>query len=477
MVTRDLREWLEKVEQAGKLKKLDGADWNLEIGCLSALNVQEKDRPALLFDNIKGYPSGYRVLTSCNSSPGTLGLTFGLSDDYSDLQLVENLRQRLPTWEGSMDKFPPEVVKTGPVLENVLAGDKVDILKLPVPKYHDHDGGRYIGTGDAVITRDPDNGAVNLGTYRVMVHDKKTTGLYISPGKHGRVHCEKHYAQGKPCPVAVSVGHHPLILRVAGLEIAEGMEYNFIGAIRGEPVKVIREEVTGLLIPAESEIVIAGWSSPGKTLIEGPFGEYTGYYASKERLAPIIEVERVYYRNNPVILGAPPARTGDSAYSMRIVKSATLFNDLVKAGVTDVRGAFLLGEGGSHMFAVVSIKQRYGGHAKRAALIASQSTSAVYMGRYVVVVDEDIDPSNMQDVMWALCTRSDPERAIDIVRETWSSPLDPMIRKPTSRFFNSRAIINACKPFDWIDEFPQAITIDPGYASKVKEKWGGALNL
>jgi len=108
--------------------------------------------------------------------------------------------------------------------------------------------GRYIGTGDAIITQDPETREVNLGTYRIMVHDEKTTALYMSPGKHGRIHYEKYHALGKPCPVAMSFGHHPLIFKVAGTEVAGGSEYQLIGAIRGEPVKVIKEEITGLPI-------------------------------------------------------------------------------------------------------------------------------------------------------------------------------------------------------------------------------------
>jgi UbiD family decarboxylase len=381
----------------------------------------------------------------------------------------------IPQWENSLDKFAPQVVNTGPVMENVLAGNDINVLKFPTPKWNDLDGGRYIGTGNAVITRDPDTGEVNLGTYRVMVHDKNTIGLHISPGKHGRIHMEKYHERGEACPVAVSVGHHPLIYRTA-CAFMPVPEYNFIGAIMGEPVKVIEEEVTGIPIPAESEIVIAGWCPPDKTRMEGPFGEFTGYFAGGERPIPIIEVARVYYRNDPIILGSPPHRIrDDTTYHGRIHKSAVLYNELVKNGITDVRGVWT--DPGGIRLIVVSLKQRYAGHAKRAALIASQSPTGAYVGRYVIVVDEDIDPSNMEEVLWALCTRSDPEKDIDIIRKCWSTALDPIIRKPTNAFFNSRAIIDACKPYDWIDEFPQSVELSPELESRMKEKWGSILNL
>ena len=473
----DLRAWLSKVDAIGELKQVDGADWNLEIGTLSTLHSKSEPCSALLFDNIKGYPGGHRVLTCCVTNRRRTELTLNLPQTGSGLELVEIMRDKLVHWEGTMSKFPPQVVDSGPILENVRSGKDVNLFELPIPKWHEKDGGRYLGTGDAIITQDPDNGEINLGTYRVVVHDEKTTGLYISPGKHGRIHYEKYHAMGKPCPVAMSFGHHPLFNRVGGMEVPPGAEYQFIGAVQGEPVKVIKEEVTGLPIPADSEIVVVGWIPPSKTRVEGPFGEWTGYYASKEREAPLVEVERIYFRNKPIIVGAPPTRPpSDGSYFMVIKGSALLWNALVKSGVPDVRGVWM-SEVGLQQFVVVSIKQRYAGHAKQAALIVSQNRPAAYHGRYVVVVDDDIDPSNIEDVMWALVTRTDPKNSIDFVTRAWSTPLDTMIRKPSKAFFNSRGIIDACKPFEWLAEFPEDIKIKPEYAANVKEKWGSVLNL
>ncbi len=468
----DLRDWLAKVEAMGQLKQIKGADWNLEIGAVSSLlNTENGENPALLFDDIKGYPTGYRVLTCTTNKTDRLELTFNLPKSASGMELVKAMCGKLPEWESRLPEYPYELVETGPVLENVKAGKDVNLFHLPVPKWHEKDGGRYIGTGDAIITQDPETGDVNLGTYRIMVHDERTTGLYISPGKHGRTHYEKYHAMGKPCPVAMSFGHHPLVFRVATTEVAAGSEYQFIGAVRGERVKVIKEEITGLPIPADSEIVVVGWCLPGKTKVEGPFGEWTGYYASKERAAPFVEVERIYYRNKPILLGAPPSRPLQENTLFAVVKSsALLWNALNRSGVPDVRGVWMSGVG-QQQFVIISIKQRYAGHARQAALLASQNRPAAYHGRYVVVVDEDIDPSDIQQVMWAICTRSDPEKDIDILRRLWSTPLDSTIRKPAGAYFNSRAIIDACKPYEWIDEFPEDIRISPEMIDRVKKKW------
>lgn len=473
----DLRDWLAKVEEMGELKHIEGADWDLEIGAISALNVGKEEHGALLFDNIKGYPKGYRILSCSTSTPRRLGFTFNLPEFSSKLDMVRVMREKLAEWEGKMQEFPYEVVDRGPILENIQSGKDINLFDFPVPQWHKKDGGRYIGTGDAIITKDPETGELNLGTYRIMVQDEKTTSLYISPGKHGRIQYEKYHAMGKPCPVAMSFGHHPLIFRVSATEVMPGCEYGFIGAVRGRPVKVIEEEITGLPIPADSEIVVVGWVPPDKTRMEGAFGEWTGYYASKEREAPIVEVERIYYRNDPILVGAPPNRPPYESTLFCIVKgSAVLWNALVKSGVPDVKGVWM-SEVGHQQFVIVSIKQRYPGHARQAAYLVCQNRPAAYHGRYVVVVDDDIDPSDPQQVQWAICTRSDPEKDIEIIRRAWSTPLDTMIRKPTNAYFNSRAIIDACKPYEWIDEFPEDIKIDPELAEKVKKKWGDLLEL
>jgi UbiD family decarboxylase len=136
-----------------------------------------------------------------------------------------------------------------------------------------------------------------------------------------------------------------------------------------------------------------------------------------------------------------------------------------------------MSEVGHQQFVIVSIKQRYPGHARQTAFHASQNRPSAYHGRYVIVVDDDIDPSDLQQVMWALCARSDPEKDIDIIRRAWSTPLDTMIRKPTNAYFSSRAIIDACKPYEWIEEFPEDIKMGSEMEEKIRSKWGAMLNL
>src|SRR5680860_1720498 len=179
---RGLRDWLEGVEKFGELKNVSGAHWDCEIGGLAALQERRLGQEALLFDNVPDHEPGFRVLTNTMMSNRRIAYTFGADIDSTGVQLVDHWRRvvnKLPT-------LPVKVVDDGPVNENVQLGDDVNVLAFPTPRWHEHDGGRYIGTGCVVIMNDPDSDWVNLGCYRVMVHDEKTVGLYISPVFAGR---------------------------------------------------------------------------------------------------------------------------------------------------------------------------------------------------------------------------------------------------------------------------------------------------
>ncbi len=471
----DLRDWLDQVRAMGELKEFRGAHWDLEMGTIC--DVASRDRklkPAFLFDDVVGYPTGYRVLVNPLTSMGRVALTLDMPKDITEMGFIEEWRRRTK----HMGHKPPTLVSSGPILENVQTGDDVDLFKFPVPRYHELDGGRYIGTGSVTITQDPDTGWVNMGTYRVEVHNKNTMAFFVSPGKHGRIIREKYHAKGEPCPVAITFGHPPDILAGAGyVDLPHGVsEYDFIGGFTGKPVEVIKGPVTGLPIPANAEIVIEGYSYPGETMVEGPFGEWTGYYASSAREEPIIRVKSVMHRNNPIILGAPPTRPPVSGHSLlsALLQSATILDSLEAAGVPDVVSVRSHELGGFSFILIVSIKQRYPGHARQAAAIASQCRAGAYLGRYVIVVDEDIDPYNTDDVLWAMATRSDPDQDIDILRRCWSSTLDPVI-PIGQKGFNSRAFIDACRPYEWKDQFPKVSDPSPELAKKIVDKWGKAL--
>ena len=467
---RDLREWIEIVDGMGELKKIDGADWNLEMGTLAELVARESKGPvpAVLFDNIKGYPKGYTALFAQNASFKRMALNLGLPLELSGLDLVRAFRQKLAVHK----PIPHKVVNKGPVMENVLSGKDVNLLKFPVPFMHELDGGRFIGTACLVITRDPEEGWVNFGAYRGMVHNENSMGLYISPGKHGRIQRQKYFDQGKPCPVIISVGQDPILFMVSGNEIDYGVsEFDYAGGLKGRPIEVIEGKATGLPFPAHAEIVIEGFMDPKDVQKEGPFGEWTGYYASSTRPEPVIQVENIYHRNEPVLCCARPGRPpSDYSLAKCFVKSALIWDQVERAGVPDVKGVWCHEAGGGRLLNIISIKQRYPGHARQAMLAASQVHAGAYLGRYVIVVDEDIDPTSTFDVLWALATRSDPVESIEILRRCWSGPLDPRIQ-PGKKGFNSRAVIDACRPFEWMKDFPPVAESSPELKEKIRAKW------
>jgi UbiD family decarboxylase len=474
----DLRPWLSEVEKLGELRKVEGADWSLELGAISELNVKKDAPPALLFDGIKGYPKGFRVLTCSTSSPARLSSILRLPIQRNHPGLVAALRGKPAQWQAAAKDFPYEVVKSGPVLENIQEGAEVDVNTFPSPLWHELDGGRYIGTGCSVVTRDFDSDWVNVGTYRVQVLDDKHVALDMVPGKHGRIQYEKYKKAGKRFPVAIVVGGDPLGYLISGIEIPFGMcEWNYVGAILNQPVSVVLGKLTGLPFPAASEIVLEGFVEPNDERAEGPFGEFHGYYPGKAGTAPAVTVERIYFRDEPIIVGSPPAKPpNDYSYSKAVMRSALLHDALVAAGLSEVKAVWAHEIGGARMFNVVAIKQRYAGHARQAGHLLSQCGVGAYMSRYSVVVDDDIDPANLQEVMWAVATRTDPAVDIDIIRRGMGSKNDPMfVAYPYDAPLSSKAIIDACRPWDHLDEFPIVAEASKELQEKTRAKWKDLL--
>src|SRR5579862_1437924 len=189
----DLRDWLERAEALGHLRTVTGADWNLEIGGLTELVMHQPNPRCLLFDEIPGHPRGWRVCTNAFTSKELAALVLGLPPGLGPRDMTEAWRRKART----LELEPMRVVRDGPIFENVQHGEDIDLFSFPTPRWHEKDGGRYLGTADIVVTRDPETEQVNVGTYRMMVQDRDKIGLYISPGHHGRLHRDKYFARGE----------------------------------------------------------------------------------------------------------------------------------------------------------------------------------------------------------------------------------------------------------------------------------------
>lgn len=471
----DLRDWIERAKEAGQLRVAEGANLQHEVGTITEINAK-KGGPAILFDKFDGYQEGYRVLTGSMLNARTFGMTLGLDSALSNLDLVDKVAEILRNVEKKAESFPMEFVEDGPVMENRMVGQEVDLNVIPVPIWHELDGGAYIGTGTWQIHQDPDTGWVNVGTYRVQRLGKDIAGNYISPGHHGHIIRQKYWDRGEPCPVIMCFGAHPLFYLMGSSDVPAGVdELTWAGAIAGKRVPVIKGPVTGLPIPADCEIVIEGYAYPDQKMLEGPFGEFTGYYGGGEKQEHIVQVKALYFRNQPILLGAPPNRPpNDMSYQFTVMRSAAIKEALHKAGVPDVKSVWVAEAGGGRMWIVTSIKQRYAGHAAQAAAIACNCQAGALMAKYSIVVDDDIDPSKLDEVIWAICTRTNPIEDIDILRQCWSNPLETMIptnEKNEGKLYISKAIINACRPFHRLNEFAAVSQSSAELMQRTLKKW------
>lgn len=469
MPIEDLRDWIDRIDAIGELRHVTGANCDEEIGAITDLYMERIGRPALLFDAIPGYPRGFRVLSNVTTSPARIATTLEIPLNLSTAAMVEHCRR----FHGELPPIKPRFVSAGPVQENVQTGADINVFRFPTPKWHEDDGGRYLGTGCAVVMQDPDSDWINVGCYRVVVHDEKTLGIMITAGKQGRLILQKYWDRGEACPVAVSFGHDPLIYLMAGLNAAAGVcEYDIAGAIRGEPLEVVRGAVTNLPIPATAEIVIEGHIPPDPFEFEGPFGEWTGYYAGGRSRQPVIQVAALLYRNNPIILGTVPRKPpSDDTYISSFLSSSAIWEQMEAAGVPGIKGVWNHEGSGSRMFVTIAITQMYPGHSKQAAMAAAGCYAGSYLNKMIVVVDDDIDPTNIDEVLWAMCTRVDPDNDLEIARNCWSSPLDPMAYPEEKPSFNKKMLIDACRPWDRREIFPKVVEASAELKERLRQQW------
>jgi 4-hydroxy-3-polyprenylbenzoate decarboxylase len=474
----DLREWLDHAERLGEVRHVKGATWQEDIGLAAEAILRAENGPCVVFDDIPGCPKGFRLLL--NIFAGTRrNMTFGFPDHLGKWELSEAYRE---AYLKDMKLVPHEIVAYGPVLENVMTGDDVDVLKFPSPVWHEKDGGRYIGTGTYSITRDPDENWLNAGAYRAQVHDKNSVGVLMATGHHGYLHREKYWKKGEPLPIVMVLGGDPLAFFYGGTEAPYGVfEMDIIGGLRGRPVKMVKGRVTGLPFPAHAEIVLEGYITPDKRATEGPFGEWTGHYAGGAAPRPVLDIKAIYHRNDPILLGVPPMGAGpdEMARYRAVLRSAMVKQNMTAAGVPEVAQVWCHEIGGSRLLHGVAIKQKYPGHATQAGFIAAQCGAAAYASKYVIVVDDDVDVTNLDHLLWAMLTRTEPKESIQFIQNAWDSPADPRLapeKRAVGDMTHSVAVINACKPYHWRDKFPPSNTPSPEVTRKAKEKFGWLLD-
>jgi UbiD family decarboxylase len=472
----DLRQWLSRVEGLGELVCVDEpVDPIEEMGAVTYLVARQTPSPAVLFERPKGFeasPVGARLLWNIlGPSMRRVALTMEEPAETPTLELIRRVKDKMQV-RLAPEEVPP---RDAPVYEHSLEGEDVDLTALPFPKHWPLDGGRYAGTADAVITRDPDSGYLNVGTYRMMIHGPRQCGLYLSPGKDARLHITRAWQRGESIQVAAAWGIDPLFMVVGSQTFPKNLsEYDFAGGIKGQPVPVVRGKATDLLLPANAEFVVEGEIRPASVRSEGPFGEFTGYYGRPEAGAPLVDVTAVHFRSRPILTNALMADYPSCEQSgfFAVARSARIWADLDRLGVPGIHGVYShpAAAGGFGM-TVLSIEQRYAGHAAQTLALAAQVPGGAYYTKWIIAVDEDIDPTDMDQVIWAMASRCNPVEDIDILRNTWSTWLDPSQNPPEERPYGSKALINACKEHRYLPVFSKRTALRRDVYEQVASRW------
>ncbi len=489
----DLRSWMRDLEDAGLLRRVRAeVDWDQEIGALARINLALKG-PALLFENIKDYRDTLctRLMTCGMATRDHVLRMTGLPGDTTDKELVRHFKEtyRRP--------LPPVTVETGAVKQNILTGDAIDLFQLPVPKWHETDGGRYIDTFCGVITKDPESGRTNVGLYRGMLIGRDRIAKLVIPTQGWGTHFGKYAAQAKALgkdghmPVAVVYGWHDALPFCAGSPFPKHVdEWDMIGAILGRPVDLVKCETVDLEVPASAEIVVEGYIDPDPDTFEseGPFAEYPGYSAYKASPKPVLDVTCMTHRDNPVyrcaLEGARPGFPSEDSPLCAYSWSAIAWNMLEDFGVDNVLDVWMPPVvTGTNI--VVQIRKRYRGHGQQVANALWGTSAGQWFFKNVLVVEEDIDIRDPVALEWAVAFRVDAGNGqLLTFGPTFGSYLDPSmppeLAQPAKYGSGSwtRVLTDATRnwEFERIPEmdgrrFPAVNTIDPVLEKKIHARW------
>ncbi|HEY1296062.1 MAG TPA: UbiD family decarboxylase [Chloroflexota bacterium] len=418
MAYTDLRDYLATLERNGKLLRISAeVDNEWEIAAVTRRvfqRIPEADRPGLLFEHVKNF-----------DMPVTVGV-LGASREVYATALQCKVEDIPDVWaEAQQHPVEPEVVPSGPVKEQKRFGEDVDVTRLPASVWTvGQDAGRFL-TAPCVISEDPDTGERNVGTYRIQLKSPRRVGLQLSNRTRDMwTHISKNEARGRNTPCAIVLGGDPTVGLTSVSRVAYGLdELSVAGGLRGDPLEIVACETVDLKVPARAEIVIEGEVLADVREDEGPFGEYTGYM-SDSGPSYVIQVNAITHRTNPIFHDffsqMPPSESSTirgTGREMAIYKHLT--RDL-RMDVTDVH--FLHAGGGAAILAI-SMRKKFDGQAL-AAMWGAWSVDPS-LGKFTVVVDDDIEVRDTFQVLWAMSWHVRPDRDIQVVQQTPPTPLDP----------------------------------------------------
>jgi UbiD family decarboxylase len=447
----DLRGFLAALREAGELGTISSSvSLDQEVGAICVRNLRNQG-PGLLFER----PGGLEMPLAVDLLASRRRYALALGVKPEELSVEWNRRVK--------ELLKPVIVDKGSCQERVWTGDNVDLTRLPVPIWNSKDGGPFL-TLSCHITKDPETGVRNVGVYRNQVHDRNTLGILVEPYAHLKLQMGK--AAGRPFPVAIALGADPVVLMTATAPVPYGVdELEVAGALRRKPVELVRCKTVPLEAPATAEIVIEGEILADELREEGPFGEFTGYYGGHQAPRPVIRVKTITHRERPILHatyeGLPPS---GSAMLVAVPREAELMRQISLPGIRQVH---MSPGGGGAFHAVVSVEKVYEGFGKQVGMAVLGTTAGRSVKR-VIVVDPDIDAADPVAVEWAIATRVQPHRDVEVLRDMPGVILDPSMPNRVPRL-TSKMIIDATR-YD-AKEFPPVCLPAAEAMEKTERDW------
>jgi 4-hydroxy-3-polyprenylbenzoate decarboxylase len=477
----DLREFIERLEAAGELRRISAeVSCELELAEI-ATRVMHAGGPALLFGNVTGYERdgdgrGVPVLINHFGSPRRMAWALGAEDvEEIAARISDLLEQEPPQKLGDklrlggqllrLASWTPKTVGSAPCQEVVQ--DPPDLRRWPVLKCWPQDGGPFV-TLPMVFTRHPETGRRNVGMYRMQVYDGQTTGMHWHRHKVGAIHYAAHERAGTRMPVAVALGGDPAITYAATAPMPEDVDEMLLaGFLRQRSVELVKCTTCDLEVPADAEMVMEGYVDPGERRTEGPFGDHTGYYSLADEY-PVFHVTAITHRRDAIypatVVGPPPM---EDCYMAKATER--LFLPLLRLVVPELVDMNLPVVGVFHNLAIVSIQKRYPGHARK-VMNALWGVGQLMFTKVIVVVDEDVDVHDTAEVTWRALNAIDPKR--DVV--FGEGPVDALDHAARDPFVGSKMGIDATDK--WPEEldgrqWPDQIRSDPEAKARVDALW------
>lgn len=452
---RSLREFIAELEAIDDLRRIDAeVDWNLEIGAVIRRGYDLR-APAPLFTNITGYEgTGFRVL----GAPGALSasghrlariaLSVGLPASASGQEIIEAL-----VAARDAAGVPAAVVSraAAPCKQNVLTGEAVDLFTFPTPLIHGNDGGRYLQTYGMNIARTPDRTWTNWSINRMMISDRARLACLIPPPQHLGIIRSRWADRGERMPIVLALGVEPGLPIVGGMPLPEGVdESEYLGALFGEPIEVVPAETVDLPVPATAEIVVEGHIAVDETVMEGPMNEFPGYNATEASLKAVFHVSAITHRDGailPVVAAGPPVEEDHTVIGT--TGAAEILYNLRKEGLP-VASAWCPYEAAAHWLVLAMETDWHERLGIDSAELADRIAGVLFSGKpginapKTLLVENDIDITSLDQVVWAFATRAHPEHGGFHYPNELSDQLAVYLSPEEAHSFRAGKVIHNC---------------------------------